>query len=657
MELSTVPKPACPEIPGETVPRVCSFYDKTIIDTPAGIESGFDIFSATADRVPGSRCLGWRPVLEGGKLGPYEYVSYAEARELAVAIGTALVKSGLGRGDKVGVFSKNCPAWSLTQNGANSQGLILVPLYDTLGENAVEYITNHAECTTVFVSEENYPSFMKTLPKCPSVTQVVVFSAGDPREKVKVTLGEKSIGLSDLLATGSTAIEDAKPGKIDEVFIIMYTSGTTGDPKGVIHVNRAMVVMVYSMLLFKEHFQIELSPDDSFFSFLPLAHIFAQQAEILIFAFGGHIDYFCGDVRKLADDLAISQPALFVGVPRVYARFEEKVRDTVAKGSKITQAVFNFAYNLQKHYIDSGAGRSKVLDALVFNKIKAKIFPRGKIALSGGAPMSADTNDFLRIVLNMPILQGYGLSETVGGWVCAFPDSASGHCGGLVPVGEIKLVDVAEMNYTKDDVPYPRGEVRMKGAALFTGYFKNEKQTKESFDDDGYFCTGDIGQWLPDGALQIIDRKKNLFKMSQGEYVSPEFLENEYAKCNLIAQIWVYGNSFHNNLVAVVVPSIATYKEWAEQNAHGGESLEEVAALPEFKKAVLEELAARRKEAKLKGFEVISDIIFETEVDGMGQGFTVDNELTTPTMKLKRPQLKKRYEKEIDAMYEKLNKK
>lgn len=230
-------------------------------------------------------------------------------------------------------------------------------------------------------------------------------------------------------------------------------------------------------------------------------------------------------------------------------------------------------------------------------------------------------------------------------------NSVSGGTGGPLPYCQVKLKDVPEMEYFSTDDP-PRGEMYLKGPMIMAGYYKRDQETTECFpENDGWFATGDIGRWREDGGLEIIDRKKNLFKLAQGEYISPETLEQEYGKCKSISQIWVYGNSFYPKLVAIVVPEIWFAEKWAKSHGVTFESLSQIAEREDFKGTVLAELLDMNKASNFKGYERIEDIRFETGVNDVGQGFTIEKELLTPTLKLKRPVLKKRYNALLDEMY------
>merc|ERR1719174_2806343 len=216
------------------------------------------------------------------------------------------------------------------------------------------------------------------------------------------------------------------------------------------------------------------------------------------------------------------------------------------------------------------------------------------------------------------------------------------------PSVEYRLEAVPEMEYSPFDNP-PRGEVLIRGPATFSGYYKDPKQTSDAIDKDGFFHTGDIGEIQASGALKIIDRKKNIFKLSQGEYVAVEVLESAYKKNLNMEQVWVYGNSFESCVVAVVVPNEEKLMAWAKDAGIAGD----YAALcktPEANAMLLSELKKTGKEAKMKGFEIVKAIHLDSVE------FSVENDLLTPTFKLKRPQLLKHYQTEVDALYAGLKK-
>lgn len=252
---------------------------------------------------------------------------------------------------------------------------------------------------------------------------------------------------------------------------------------------------------------------------------------------------------------------------------------------------------------------------------------------------------FLRICFGAKVLEGYGMTETS----CTISlnhvdDTTCGHVGSPLPCCEVKLVDIPEMNYCNSDKPFPRGEVCVRGPTTFQGYFKDEVQTREVLDSDGWVHTGDVGTWLPGGRLKIIDRKKNIFKLAQGEYVAPEKIEAVYMKCPMVLQVFVYGDSLQAALVGIVVPDPEVLLPWAKER-NLGTDLAALCLDPKVAAAILKGMLEEGRVAKLRGFEQVAAIKLTPNP------FTLENGLLTPTFKFKRPQGKALFQADIDQLY------
>lgn len=287
-------------------------------------------------------------------------------------------------------------------------------------------------------------------------------------------------------------------------------------------------------------------------------------------------------------------------------------------------------------------------DRLVFSKVKARVGGEVRLLTSGASPISPDVFDFMRICFGATVLEGYGLTETsclVG--LTPPGDPKTGHVGPPSPACEIKLEDIPEMGYTNADRPFPRGEICVRGPIIFQGYYKDEVNTREALDDDGWLHTGDVGMWIEGGRLKIIDRKKNIFKLAQGEYVAPEKIENVYARSPFVQQSFVYGNSLRAHLVAVAIPDPEYLLPWARERGLPKDPAE-LCRNPQVVAAVLKSMLEEGRAAGLKGFEQVAAIHLHPEP------FSVENGMMTPTFKLKRPQAQTFFQAAIDEMYSKL---
>jgi len=283
---------------------------------------------------------------------------------------------------------------------------------------------------------------------------------------------------------------------------------------------------------------------------------------------GGRVGYFSGNLDILVEDIQELQPSVFVGVPRVYQKIQDRVLSEVAKSNFIRRAIFNHAYSTKESAIDKGSDSPAIWDKLVFSKVKNRFGGRLRASLSGSAPLSAKTATFMKICLSDLAGEGYGLTETAaGGTSTDVLNTTWSHVGTPLPCAEIKLVDVPDMNYLTTDKPEPRGEIWIRGPCVFKGYYKNPAITSEVLTNDGWFATGDVGKWRDDGNLQIIDRKKNIFKLAQGEYIRPEYIENVYKQSPYITNAFVYGDSNTTFLVGVFVLDFENIQPWAKKTA------------------------------------------------------------------------------------------
>ena len=402
---------------------------------------------------------------------------------------------------------------------------------------------------------------MQVLPLCKTlkyVVQLTPFGAVDA--EVRSAFEEADVQLFDIdemYKRGKEFPKEPKPAKGDDLAFIMYTSGTTGDPKGVCIKQNAITIGASYCA------GIQLLPTDRYLSFLPLAHIFETMVEHGMLSVGASIGFFGGNIRKLTDDILALKPTIFCGVPRVYQRFYEGAFSKVGEMKQPLKGILTYALENAIKRVQSGY-KSRWTSLL--SKTLGKKLTGGcvRLMISGAAPLPLHVHEFLVAAIGCDVVQGYGMTENSANATLAIPgDNRAGHVGPPVPTIEIKLVDVAEMNYTM--ASNKSGEVCTRGTVNFSGYHKNKEETDKVLEPDGWLHTGDIGRWNADGTLSIIDRKKNIFKLSQGEYVAAEKIEMIVSKSKYVSQPWIYGNSFFPMLVAVVTPDWVEVKKAAAE--------------------------------------------------------------------------------------------
>ncbi|TMW97583.1 hypothetical protein EJD97_005283, partial [Solanum chilense] len=484
----------------------------------------------------------------------------------------------------------------------NAHGLYCVPLYDTLA--------------------------------------VVSFGEVTPQQKEEIEkFGVSLYSWDEFLQVGSKNQYDLPLKEKTDICTIMYTSGTTGEPKGVMISNNSIVTLIAGVKRFLESVNEALTMSDVYLSYLPLAHIFDRAIEECFIRHGASIGFWRGDVKLLTEDLGELKPTVFCAVPRVLDRIYSGLQQKISSGGRLRSTLFNIAYARKLQYLKDGCKyheASPISDKVVFSKVRDGLGGKVRLILSGAAPLSSHVEAFLRVVACAHVLQGYGLTETCAGTFVSLPNQFDmlGTVGPPVPNVDVCLVSVPEMEYDALSST-PRGEICVRGDTLFSGYYKREDLTKEVL-IDGWFHTGDIGEWQPNGSLKIIDRMKNIFKLSQGEYVAVENLENVFGNNPVIESVWVYGSSFESFLVAVVNPSKQQVEKWAKQNGLSGD-FNSLCENSKVKEHILGELTKVGKEKKLKGFEFIKALHLDPVP------FDMERDLLTPTFKKKRPQLLKYY--------------
>ncbi|XP_041800797.1 long-chain-fatty-acid--CoA ligase 1-like [Chelmon rostratus] len=586
-------------------------------------------------------CLGSRKPKQ-----PYEWMSYREVMERTENLGSAFLHKGHSKttDSHIGIFSQNRPEWTISELACYTYSLVSVPLYDTLGTEAIGYIIDKASISTIVCDVVDKANLVLdcVTDKGHSVKTIVLMET--PSAEL-VSRGQQAgidiLSLQEMEALGKAHHHQPVPPRPEDMAVVCFTSGTTGNPKGAMLTHGNLVSNCSAFIKMTE-VHCPLCPSDVHISFLPLAHMFERVVQGVMLVHGARIGYFQGDIRWLTDDLNTLKPTVFPVVPRLLNRMYDKIFGQA--NNSLKRWLLGFAYRRKEAEIMKGiVRRDSIWDRLIFGKVQASLGGRVRLMITGAAPISPTVLSFLRAAIGCQFYEGYGQTECTAGCTLTMPgDWSAGHVGAPLPCNLVKLVDVPEMNYLAVN---GEGEVCVKGPNVFQGYLKDPEKTVETIDADGWLHTGDIGKWLPNGTLKIVDRKKHIFKLAQGEYIAPEKIENVYTRCDAVAQVYVHGDSLQACLVAVVVPDPDFLSSWTKRTLGLEGSYQELCGRAEVKAAIMEDMVRQGKEGGLKSFEQVKAISIHTEL------FSIENGLLTPTLKAKRNEMRQHFRSQIDELY------
>jgi len=545
------------------------------------------------------------------------------------ACSRGLLKLGVRPGDKVGIISHNnrCE-WNVMDSAILQIGAIDVPIYPTMTEDDYEYIMNHAELTYCFVSnDELYHKVSRIHDKVDFLKRTFTF---EPVQGAARWTEIHEPPNEELQAEVNRLKDTVKE---DDLATLIYTSGTTGLPKGVMltHKNVASNTIASTYRL----------PDmekgtSRVLSFLPVCHIYERMIHYLYIYNGAHI-FFAESLETIKEDLNMSKPHMFTAVPRLLEKFYDGIVDKGTSAGGLKAGIFNWAVKLALKWEPEGANgglyewKLGIARKLVFSKVKEALGLTEIMAVASG---SAALQPRLARFFNgagIPVLEGYGLTET-SPVVTVNADNSPG----LIRMGTVgKVIKDVEVAFEAD------GEIKVKGPNVMMGYYKDPEKSTEVL-KDGWFHTGDIGELDKDGFLKITDRKKELFKTSGGKYVAPQLIENAMKASRFIEQIMVIGEN-RKFPAALVVPNIDALREWCKRHKLNLTTTEEIINNKKVKDRVWRDVEEYNTEfAKWEKIKKISILSSEFSIDG--------GELT-PTMKLKRKPILKKYEALIAEMY------
>ncbi|XP_041850751.1 long-chain-fatty-acid--CoA ligase 3a [Melanotaenia boesemani] len=634
-----------------------------------GVDTLDKMFEYAARRFPHRDCLGTREVISeederqsNGKvfkkvvLGEYRWLSYKEAHTAATQLGSGLTSLGQRPKTNIAIFCETRAEWLISAQACFIYNYPLVTLYSTLGGPAIAHGLNEAQVTHIITSKELLETRLKAiLPEVPRLQHIIVV------DKTPSTWPSSPRGISihnmaavqRLGARPENATRERTQPLPSDIAVIMYTSGSTGIPKGVMISHSNIIASIAGMTERIEN----LCEEDTYIGYLPLAHVLELSAELVCISHGCRIGY--SSPQTLSDqstkikkgsqgDTNVLQPTLMAAVPEIMDRIYKNVMTKVEEMNRIQRTLFILAYNYKLEQLAKGCS-TPLCDRLVFKKVRSLLGGRTRVLLSGGAPLSAATQRFMNVCFCCPVGQGYGLTETCGaGTICELWDYSTGRVGGPLVCCEIKLKDWVEGGYQSTDKPHPRGEIIIGGPNVTMGYYKSEAKNQEDFmvDENGqrWFCTGDIGEFHEDGCLKIIDRKKDLVKLQAGEYISPGKVEAVLKNCPLVDNICVYANSDETYVIGFVVPNQKQLMALTGQYGIRG-SWEELCNSKAVEELVLKVITEAALTAQLERFEIPCKIRLSPDP------WTPETGLVTDAFKLKRKELKTHYKDDIERMY------
>lgn len=558
-------------------------------------------------------------------------VSYSEVAGLVKGAAASLEALGVTRGDRAAILSENRPEWALCDYACLCSGVVDVPIYPSSIASQVAYVLSDSGVKLVFVSDaEQLEKTSQAAVAVPNDVTLVVF---DPPEE----LPEGAMSWHDFLAAGAARAENwsdeefqarARQASPSDLATILYTSGTTGDPKGVMltHRNVASNVMASQMVL-------EIRESDNSVSFLPLSHILQRTVDYLFFWVGCRIAY-PRSIDTLVDDLKTIKPTLAVSVPRIF----EKIYNGVMGAEGLKKVLLEWAVEVADRAVELRlAGKSptgflalqyRIADMLVFSKVKAAVGGRVRFFVSGGGPLAPSLNRFFYSI-GLTILEGYGLTETSPVTnVSTENDFRIGSVGKPIPSTEIKIAE--------------DGEILVRGPQVMKGYYNKPEATAEVIDRDGWFSTGDVGEIDADGFLRITDRKKDLIVTAGGKNVAPQPIENLLKTFPMVEQAIVVGDR-RRYCALLVVPAFDALESWARQQG----------IVWTDRAALLQEPAVRaHMEAETLGrLSGLASFERPKKIALLEEELTIENGFLTPTMKVKRRVVRERLDHVIDSLY------
>ena len=581
---------------------------------------------------------GDRTVMQSKQNGSWVDVTWSRLAGAYRDVARGLLQLGLGHNDSIAILSENRPEWAFADLGIYATKGVVVPLYWTLTPSQIRYILKDSTAKAIFVSNADFlDRILQIRSELPDLATIIVFDKIPSR-----TLPEGVMYLEDLVVLGCGAPPEVwesmgrsiAGGRKSDLATIIYTSGTTGEPKGVVLTHDNFLSNVRGILEV-----IDLNETDSCLSFLPLSHVFERIA-LYVFLYIGGVIHYAESIDTVVDNMSEVNPTILVSVPRIYekafGRILDRVRESALPRRMIFAACLKIGAKVSQRLqagrpLEGALARGhRIADKLVFARLRATFGGRIRFMISGGAPLNKHIAEFFHAA-GLLILEGYGLTETSPIISANLVESVRfGTVGFTIPGVEVRI---------EED-----GEILARGPNIMVGYYNRPEETAEAIDADGWFYTGDIGHIDDDGFLVITDRKKSLIVTAGGKNVAPAAIENALTADKFIDQAFAYGDA-RKFISALIVPDWERVEKYAGEHKIKFTTHAELCGHP-----VINKLIQSRVDVALEEFAPFERV---KKFKLMEQEFSQEDGEVTPTLKLKRKEITRKYWKELDSLYDK----